>query len=193
MTQQNIRKNVAKSLLLLYFGQMLLLLASLFIRFFASDGMVPLLVAVFTLANLLAQLYATRRLSRLVDSQEYHMAFYSVSCNAVCWGLTLLGVGLYNFVQILSVVCEVSGVLCLCRGTRRLLRGFGYENTAPSFIGPAYLLCAVFTYLPYLGGAAGQTTQAAVQMAGLLVCLAFALYLRQAARFLLLKNGDDQN
>ena len=125
MTQQNIRKNVAKSLLLLYFGQMLLLLASLFIRFFASDGMVPLLVAVFTLANLLAQLYATRRLSRLVDSQEYHMAFYSVSCNAVCWGLTLLGVGLYNFVQILSVVCEVSGVLCLCRGTRRLLRGFG--------------------------------------------------------------------
>ncbi|MEA5144008.1 MAG: hypothetical protein VB023_10600 [Oscillibacter sp.] len=193
MTQQNIRKNVAKSLLLLYFGQMLLLLASLFIRFFASDGMVPLLIAVFTLTNLLMQLYATRRLSRLVDSQEYHMAFYSVSCNAVCWGLTLLGVGLYNFVQILSVVCEISGVLCLCRGTRRLLRGFGYENTSPSLIGPAYLLCAVFTYLPYLGTAAGQSTQAVVQMAGLLVCLAFALYLRQAARFLFLKNADDQN
>ena len=155
--------------------------------------MVPLLIAVFTLTNLLAQLYATRRLSRLVDSQEYHMAFYSVSCNAVCWGLTLLGVGLYNFVQILSVVCEMSGVLCLCRGTRRLLWGFGYENTSPSLIGPAYLLCAVFTYLPYLGAAAGQSTQAVVQMVGLLVCLAFALYLRQAARFLFLKNADDQN
>lgn len=33
MTQQNIRKNVAKSLLLLYFGQMLLLLALLLSAF----------------------------------------------------------------------------------------------------------------------------------------------------------------
>ena len=189
MEQENARLTTAKNLFLIYIGQMLMILLSIIVYTAISGAAHQAATVMMSLGYVLIQLFATRGLHRLGVSHEYSVAFFAVLLNALCWLLTLLGVSVYSFVQILSVVCEIGTVVYLCRGTKSVLRSIGQEGHMATPVWIAYLICAVLTCLAFYTPAANQAVQMVAQAGGMLTCLAFAVFLRRSARALVRNQG----
>jgi hypothetical protein len=167
---------VAKHLLLLYIGQMLMIFAFLILNFTTDATTRTLLTAGSSMAFLLVQLFVALRLRRV--NREYTMALCAVVLNLLCWLLALLGLSVYNFVPMLSTVCEIAAIFYFCRGTDRER---GHTRMA-SAIPVAYLICSVATFLTSYFFTVSQTVVNAVQVVCSLLCLIYAIYLRQSAQ-----------
>lgn len=171
---QNIK--IAKNLLLIYLGQVLVVLCSLAMNLIAADAARTMATVAVSVGFRLVELWAAVHLYKV--NRAYHTAMCAVALDILCWLLALLGLSVYNFVPMLSVVCEIAAVFYFCRGTDQV-RG---HTTAAAVIPVAYLALAAVTFVTTYLLSVSQGVYNAVQVVSALVCLVYALYLRQSAQ-----------
>ncbi len=185
MKEQEKRQKLAMMLRAVFFGALLVVAGSFLSALFPGEYMM-LAASGLSLAYVLTIAAAMRGAALVTGDEDHRYAMYTATINAACILLTLLGVYLYGFCAILSLLCEAACIRYLCRGTDRVLREIGHDGIARTgeLLWKLYAGCeagyAVLLFVPLSPMLSGLVVAAA-----LTVNVAFVSYLHSAQKALL--------